>query len=382
MVLWTAAILCFALLVTLAISTVMLPDWLDADDYVEYWSAGKLNLTGGNPFDPAQLLILQRSTGKAGEEAVMMWNPPWTLALVMPFGLLPYPLSRTAWLLFNLLIVFGCASTLWRLYEGPSEKVWIAWCVAFTFIPVIDALRKGQTGILLLLGVTGFLYFVQRRRLGLAGISLALLAIKPHVLYIFAMAAVIWAIDRRAWRVIFGLVGSLLAGTALAWLANPEVFQQYFYAAANYPPRDWATPTLGGVLRLLFGPEKFWLQFLPPALGSAWFLGFEWRRHRGDWDWTARAPKIILVSLLTTAYGWSFDQPAALVAILPTSLLVLQRPRERASLLITGAYASIVVLMLLLRGNDFSLFWLAPAILAWYLFSSRLNQRRVVFPSP
>jgi hypothetical protein len=267
------------------------------------------------------------------------------------------------------------------LYGGSPNRVWLGWILAFSFIPVIDALRKGQGGVLLLLGITGFLYFTKRHRHWLAGVSLALLAIKPHVLYLFLLAALVWAIDRRSWPVITGLVVSLLSASALAWAANPEVFQQYIYAAANYPPRDWATPTLGGVLRLVFGTEKFWLQFLPPALGAVWFLAVEWRRHRQGWDWSARAPQIILVSLATTAYGWSFDQPAALVAILPTSLLVLQGTWNRASVLIAGAYALILVLILLTRGNDFFLFWLAPAMLAWYLFSWESNKPQSILPT-
>ena len=35
------------------------------------------------------LLPLQQAAGRATDEAVMMWNPPWSLAVVLPLGLLP-----------------------------------------------------------------------------------------------------------------------------------------------------------------------------------------------------------------------------------------------------------------------------------------------------
>ena len=58
------------------------------DDYVEYWAAGRLNLQGENPYSPELLLPLERGAGRDTDEAIMMWNPPWTLALAMPFGLM------------------------------------------------------------------------------------------------------------------------------------------------------------------------------------------------------------------------------------------------------------------------------------------------------
>src|SRR5947207_1920622 len=59
------------------------------DDFVEYWAAAKLTLNGENPYDPAKLLPLQQAAGRDTDEAIMMWNPPWSLAVVLPLGVLP-----------------------------------------------------------------------------------------------------------------------------------------------------------------------------------------------------------------------------------------------------------------------------------------------------
>src|SRR5262245_57805543 len=96
------------------------PTVFPPDDFVEYWAAGKLNAHGLNPYDEKLLHELQnRETTRHESFAVVMWNPPWTLTFVMPFGLLPSRDAQLLWTLQNLLIVLICGDWLWRLYGGP-----------------------------------------------------------------------------------------------------------------------------------------------------------------------------------------------------------------------------------------------------------------------
>jgi hypothetical protein len=374
-VLWAACAICLVLVVWLASTVVLRPDWLLADDFVEYWSAGRLNLEGGNPYNPVQLLDLQNQAGRDAGEAVMMWNPPWTLLVAMPLGLLSYPASRTLWLLLNIAFVLLGVDLLWRVYGGSSRLRWVGWLLGFSFVPVLDALKKGQTGILVLLGIVGFLYFVGNKRPWLAGLSLALLAIKPHLAYLFLLAVVFWAFHRRVWAVLAGFVMAITAAALIALVVNPQVFSQYLFAIGNFPPTDWATPTLGGVLRLAFGPDRFWLQFLPSLAGVLWLLAL-WAGGRAAWDWPAQAPAVVLVSLLTAAYGWSFDQPAALAAVIPVFATLTMRPWNVYSFLVLGSYALVNVLVLVTPNNEIYFFWVAPALLVWYLASRWLCDKQ------
>ena len=77
---------------------------------------------------------------------------------------------------------------------------------------------------------------------------------------------------------------------------------------------------IGGVAARRFGWQKSWLQFLPSALGLAWFA-FYWPRVRRAWRWEEQMPLLLLVSLLTTAYGWPFD----LVILLPAVIQITRR---------------------------------------------------------
>ena len=78
-------------------------------DFVEYWAATRLLLTGNNPYGPQELFDLQRSVGWTDSIPLLMWNPPWTLSFILPFGLASFDVAQFLWLLLNIFIVVFCA---------------------------------------------------------------------------------------------------------------------------------------------------------------------------------------------------------------------------------------------------------------------------------
>ena len=132
------ALLVLALLGLLALSEAVLttPRLLSTDDFVQYWAVGRTNLYGRNPYDPKQLAPLQEVAGRADylpDTATIAWNPPWTLAFLMPFGLLSYPSARLTWWLLSLAAVFVTTNWAWGFYGGPAKLRWVAWTLAFGF---------------------------------------------------------------------------------------------------------------------------------------------------------------------------------------------------------------------------------------------------------
>ena len=136
------------------------PSFFPPDDFVEYYAAGRLNAFGQNPYDGNLLLDLERKAGRDTDEPVMMWNPPWTLTLAMPVGLIEPSSARVAqlfWLAVSLVLVIGCSDRLWMEYGGSASKRWVSWILALTFMPTLFVLQAGQIGPFILLGITGFL---------------------------------------------------------------------------------------------------------------------------------------------------------------------------------------------------------------------------------
>ena len=300
-----------------------------------------------------------------------MWNPPWMLLLAMPFSVFTYPLSRVLWILFFIIIILLSVNLTWQQYGGKPQYRWVGWLVGFTFLPVLEAFRTGQTGPLLLLGMAGFLYFYNKKRLWLAGGCLSLLLVKPHILYLVLIAVVLWSLYEKELRIILGAGITLAIATLVTWVVNPDVIQQYLFAAVNYPPEDWATPTIGGITRLLIGTQHFWLQFIPTLVGLLW-ISIYWYHRRLAWSWLEQAPLIILVSILTAAYGWTSDHSASLIPILQIFiLLLLVQDKKRSWYLVLISYLVIEILLFVPFGNQIWNFWLAPSLLLWYLVSRR-----------
>src|SRR5262245_36102371 len=66
------------------------PGWIPVD-FMAFWTAGKLHVEGHNPYDQAAVREIQTSEVAGVGEAVMMWNPPWTLAVCTPFAFFSVP---------------------------------------------------------------------------------------------------------------------------------------------------------------------------------------------------------------------------------------------------------------------------------------------------
>ncbi len=338
-------------------------------DYIAYWSAGHQNAHGENPYSPEALLALQRGLGWPDDFPNMMYYPPWTLPLVMPFGVLPYAASRLAWLVLHLGLVLLAADRIWCYYGGAERYRIVAWALALCFVPTLIVLRMGQIGPLLLIGVVGFLECERRGWDWLAGAALVLPAVKPQLVYLFGLAVLLWAVDRRRWRMLLGGVLTALAALGIAAAFNPHVLMQYRYALAN-PPSANVTPTVGALLRLAFGAEHTWLQFLPTVAGTIWFP-FHWLRHRRTWSWGEQAPMLLFASFLTTAYGaWVFDLVVLLLPLLQAAVWVVADAKRRAAALAAASFLVIdgVALAMNLLGVTYPAFiWMAPALFAVYL---------------
>ena len=365
---WTLLIASLVILSQLT-TRFMRPEWLGRDDFVEYWSAGKLNATGGNPYDPSQMLALQNQVIKQ-IEPLMMWNLPWSLALITPFGVLPLFPASILWFLLNIILVFIAANFAWKYIGGSPNKVWIAWLVSFLFGPTLYVLKIGQIGPLLLLGVVGFLFFGQKDKWWLAGASLSLITIKPHLLYIVLLAIVVEALFHKNYKALGGIISGILGMQLISCVLNPSLVSQYYYAITRYPPNDFITATIGAALRIVFGAEKFWLQLLPTLVGSLWFLYYWWIR-RNNWKWGDQISLLMLVSVATTAYGWTFDQVVLVIPAIQVALWCSEARWSLKILLLYIPYLVVSLLIIVLRVYQSSFWWSGAGFTLWYLWADR-----------
>jgi hypothetical protein len=334
-----------------------------SQDFIQYWSAARIASGGGNPYDSEALLAVQRTAGWLEPKPVLIWNPPWTLAVVLPLGLLPFGLATQVWLLLQLGLILGSGLLLWRYFAPGDARYWIGPLLAAAFVPGLLALRMGQISPWLLVGVVVFLCAERSRRDLLAGSALALLMIKPHVTYLFCLAALWWIWRTRRWRMLTGWLAALGGASACVLVLAPDIHRNYMTATSR-PPLYWVTATLGAWLRLFLGEELQCLQFAPSVVGALALMLWLGRR-RGAWRWEVAAPPLLLASTLTAAYGWSTDQ----VVLLPVVVAMFGRlslaSRTRSAMVLAAWAMSQLGLVTqnLVQMHDLFYFW-HPFVLA------------------
>jgi hypothetical protein len=337
-----------------------------------YWAGGKLNLSGDNPYDAQKKESVQIAAGGQPSNQypiAIFLNPPWTLPFVMLFSLVSYPISRMVWLLFSIACLLFSTVNLWRLYNGPPKTVWLTWVVMISFAPTISMLEDGQITFLLLLGLVGFLYFtISHENDWVAGAFLALVSIKPQIIYLIWFAILFWVIKQHRWKILLSCIMSVIALTLIALLFNPLVITQYLAMLQNSYLSDLATPTIGAYLRFFWlGVDKFWLQFIPPVFGALWFI-FYWLKNQNSWGWLDKLPILLLVSQVTAPYTYTYDQVILIPAIVLGVVRLIENGKQRSTLIlaIILIIISVLDLMLHMKLNDFWFIWMAPALFVWF----------------
>ncbi len=337
------------------------------NDFEEYWAACRILLAGGNPYDPSQILELQRNLGSTALKPLMMWNPPWTLPFLLPFCALPFWTGRFLWFLFNLALILLVADWFWIRFGGPSARRWISWLAAIFFIPVGTSLFLGQISALVLAGTAGFLWGVERRRDFWAGSATLAIAIKPHLLYLFWIFLALWIIKEKRGRVLLGALTAVVVFSLIVISINPAIFHNYMAALnSSSGPEVWQTPTWGVALLMLFPDAGEWLRYLPSAAGIIIACAL-WRSWSHNFNWVFYLPTISLLSVTTSSFSWMFDW----VVLLPVVVLLLywfQASPARLWWLITGLVAvqPLLVISPGITKTNFYTIWMPPAL--WFLY--------------
>jgi hypothetical protein len=280
-------------------------------DFLSYWSAAHLMVTGDNPYDLAAVdrLVQEVSPERGGTEPA--WNPPWLVVALTPLGLLPYEFATRVWLLLNLMLLSCLPLIIWRWLAGPRPRP-PAWLMGLglLFTASLVQIAIGQVTVIILLGVILCLAGLRSGHDGWAGAALVLSLSKPQLMYLTLPVILIWAATQRRWRVWLGLGAAAALGLVIATILSPDWLGSY--APALGSNNFWVkySATIGGVGKAILGSDEF------RYLGLLTLLLIPWLVHlinrRGPLTGVNVA---LLISLPLAPYGWSFDQIMLLPAI-------------------------------------------------------------------
>ncbi len=349
------------------VMTMALQKVVGSRDFTVFWATARQLVHHANPYDGVALLQIERSSGLPAQYGVMyMRNLPSALPLVYPLGFLNLWPASIIWSL----LLAGClvlsVHMLWVMNGRHKNS---RHYLGYSFGPALVCLIMGQTTVFSLLGLVLFLRF-HRSRPFVAGLSLWLCMLKPHLFVPFGLVLIAWIFLTRTYKILAGVALATAVSCGLAYLIDPHAWSQYTLMARNSGVQWEFIPCVAVLLRTWISKQTVWVEYVPTALGCPWALWYFWRR-RLTWDWNKDGNLLMLVSLMTAPYSWIYDAGLAIPALLQAAYIT----RSRSILVIIAFLSSLIEVALF--GNVwkeqaifFWTMWSAPAWLIWYLVAS------------
>jgi Glycosyltransferase family 87 len=339
-------------------------------DFVEYWAAGRLMVHHQDPYDIDAISKLERSAGfPSGVPTIIMGNPPSALLLVLPLGVLGPMAGELLWLLLLLVSLVASVRMVRAMHGFPKNQIQV---LGYTFAPALSCLLSGQVTIFVMLGLVLFLRF-HRTLPFLAGASLWLCMLKPHLFLPFGVVLLLWIGFTRSYKILAGAACALVVSSAVATVMNPHVWGQYVQMMTSARLDRGIMTCVSSMLRQYVSPHTLWLQCSPAVLGCVWGAAYYLKR-RDAWDWMDDGSLLMLVSIFVAPYTWFMDQAILIPAILHGAYVT----RSRTLIAILALMSAVVEIATLrnvpLLHSAFYL-WTAPAWLVWYLFATRRRQK-------
>jgi hypothetical protein len=361
------------------------PNYLTKYDYRAYWGASYLLAHGQNPGDPGLLYDLQvEQTGLAEETPQMAWNPPWLLVWLIPLTLLAFDQSAWVWFVLSMTLVFIASAQLWQTYAPRSMargSFLLFLLIVFTLNPMLTTLLVGQITTIVLIGLSGFLFFAQRRQWFLAGLLLALTASKPHLVYLTLPLLLLLLLHRRSYRALLGFALPNLLGLVAAIALRPTILADYLTTTGGEGLVDYIVPTVPGYLAWAF--DLPWLRWAAlPLLAVVLLLAWRRRATLGA-DLPDLVAWSLTLSLVTAPYGWSFDVLLFAIPIAQGCVWLLrgeERRGERALVALLFFAAGILVWQQRIVGMPEHYFAWYPLVLALLYGWCRLRLRPPLVP--
>jgi len=343
-------------------------DW----DLQAYWSSAYLFAHGQDFSDPVALGEIEHTlTTREDPETLYSWFSPIGNVILLPFTFIPFTKAVYYWLILNIIILFYSATLIW---DDTDSRTWIPLLTTFSFSMTVVSLVFGQINFLEVLGLALFLKLNKKGRPYLAGASLVLTTIKPHLVILTLPILLLDLLRKKEWKILTGFATALTFCFSILFAFYAPWFQSFWTVVTSGMSTVRETPNINGLLVLLGEYNLGKLMWLIALIG-----GIVWWCLRGQaWDRRAFIDISLAVGLIVSPIGWSYDQ---IMLLFPILGLLFWITRNK-----TSNKMAIVFVILLVTANlisyyqrtfapsDVWFFWLPFLVLGLYLFAQRKLQ--------
>jgi hypothetical protein len=338
-------------------------DW----DLQAYWSSAYL-LAQGQDFSDGVLLgeIEHTLTTRTDPDTLYSWFSPIGNVVLLPFTLISFTRAVYYWLILNIIILFYSTMLIW----GASDsRTWIPLLAVFSFSMTVVSLVFGQINTWEVLGLALFLSLSKSNKQYLAGASLMLTTIKPHLVILTLPILLLDLLRKKEWKTIIGFVIALALCFAILFAFYPAWIQSFLGVVTSGMSTVRETPTINGLLVLL-GEHTFGKLTWLLALGA----GIFWWLQRGQtWDRRTFIDLSLTAGLIVSPIGWSYDQVMLIFPILSILSWVTrgELPKQTSKpIIVIFVVANLLAYILrTFTPSDVWFFWIPFVVLGLYLTS-------------
>ena len=267
--------------------------------------------------------------------------PPHLALILVPFCLGTPDFGAILWELFNLGLLaatIGLSEMFAGLNLGWRRRI-IVFLGLLLWVPIYDHFYLGSCTMIVAASVAGALVALQRRWIWLAGILLAVSAVKPHLVVVLGAGLVLreWRANKSV-KLFFAGMGSVLASLVLTYAAAPSwpaSLLAHQHDAYDY----WgATTSLRTLLATPYGPS-WWTEvlFWSTCLGANGWLLYRWADPNSNL--VLLSAQTLALTILVAPYAHNYDY---VLLILPI-LLALQRIGAETPWRRCGWFAGLVI---------------------------------------
>jgi hypothetical protein len=323
--LWELSFIAWALLASYLLFAKGHLDWTHhalGRDFINYWTAGHLTLSGqvNDIFQPKLFLAHERQLFDPRLPFHFWSYPPPALFLVAPLGLTSYFTGFGLWSLGGVVALY-LALRLW------PEPGWVRWMILLCpAVPTDIAL--GQNGAYTAALMIGGMMLMERRPKWAGGLF-GLLIFKPQI----GVLLPVTVLARRHWKVLAAaaitgvvvLLASLLVFGPGAWRGffGPTLTTQAAMLRQGHGPFRWMMPSAYMAARVLkfSWPDSAMIQaqFTLLAIVAVWRVSV-----RDDVSAVWKAAVVMTATFVATPQAFNYD----LIPVSAAALLLLRHDRR------------------------------------------------------
>ncbi|HEY5730770.1 MAG TPA: glycosyltransferase family 87 protein, partial [Anaerolineales bacterium] len=351
---------------------VTLPSGAGDLDLQAYWGSSYLFAHGQDYSDYDALGDVQRTlANRTRSDTQYAWFSPIGNVFLLPFTLIPFTRAVYYWLILNV-VIFFCSTIL--IWGQTGKRVWIPLIAVFSFELTLISLIFGQINSLEVLGLALFLSLSKSKKQYLAGASLVLTTIKPHLVIVTLPILFLDLFRKKEWKTLIGFFMAMGFCLIILFAFYPPWIQSFWTVVTSGISTVRETPTVNGLL-VLIGEYSFgkllWLITL--AAGIIWW----WQRGQ-NWDHRTFIDLSVTLGLIVSPIGWSYDQ---VMLIFPILSLLSWAVNEKLPQTISRMVITVLILgnltAYILRTftpSDVWFFWIPLVVLGLYLVTQRKLQ--------